>query len=68
MGKSGKRSRSQELSCSTVRFVGIAVARPGSDRDDICTAPEEELSMDGIIYLVGLIVIVMAILSLFGLR
>ena len=29
---------------------------------------EEELSMDGIIYLVGLIVIVMAILSLFGLR
>ena len=32
-----------------------------------CTL-EEELSMDGIIYLVGLIVIVMAILSLFGLR
>jgi hypothetical protein len=29
---------------------------------------EEELSMDGIIYLVGLIVIVMFILSLFGLR
>jgi hypothetical protein len=29
---------------------------------------EEELSMDGIIYLVGLIVIVMAVLSLFGLR
>jgi hypothetical protein len=29
---------------------------------------EEELSVDGIIYLVGLIVIVMAILSLFGLR
>jgi hypothetical protein len=29
---------------------------------------EEELPMDGIIYLVGLIVIVMAVLSLFGLR
>jgi hypothetical protein len=29
---------------------------------------EEEISMDGIIYLVGLIVIVMFILSLFGLR
>jgi len=42
--------------------------RPGPDRDDIRTAPKEELSMDGIIYLVGLIVIVMAILSLFGLR
>jgi hypothetical protein len=29
---------------------------------------KEEISMDGIIYLVGLIVIVMFILSLFGLR
>jgi hypothetical protein len=29
---------------------------------------EEELSMNGIIYLVGLIVVVMFILSLFGLR
>jgi hypothetical protein len=29
---------------------------------------EEELSMDGIIYLVGLIVIIMFILSFFGLR
>jgi hypothetical protein len=29
---------------------------------------EEEFPMDGIIYLIGLIVIVMAILSLFGLR
>jgi hypothetical protein len=29
---------------------------------------DEEFSMDGIIYLVGLIVIIMAILSLFGLR
>jgi hypothetical protein len=29
---------------------------------------EEELSMDGIIYLVGLVVIVMFVLSFFGLR
>jgi hypothetical protein len=29
---------------------------------------KEEISMDGIIYLVGLIVVVMFILSLFGLR
>ena len=29
---------------------------------------EEENAMDGLIYLVGLIVIIMAILSLFGLR
>lgn len=39
--------------------------------DRFTTTPrilKEEISMDGIIYLVGLIVIVMFILSLFGLR
>jgi hypothetical protein len=40
-----------------------------SRRDDISQGTlKEELSMGGIIYLVGLIVIIMAILSLFGLR
>jgi hypothetical protein len=36
-------------------------------RDDVLDL-EEELSMDGIIYLVGLVVIVMFVLSFFGLR
>ena len=31
-------------------------------------APEEDGHMDGLIYLIGLIVVIMAILSFFGLR
>jgi hypothetical protein len=38
------------------------------DRFTTTSRLEKELSMDGIIYLVGLIVIVMFILSAFGLR
>jgi hypothetical protein len=45
-------------------FVGVVSAQLG--RDDVSHL--EEISMDGIIYLVGLIVIVMFILSFFGLR
>ena len=37
--------------------------------DAVCvTQPERRSTMHGIIYLVGLVVIVLAILSLFGLR
>jgi len=46
-------------------FGGVALARLGRDG---ALQLEEELSMDGIIYLVGLIVIIMFILSFFGLR
>jgi hypothetical protein len=48
-------------SCCCCRHVGA------SSHDDVSIL-DEEFSMDGIIYLVGLIVIIMAILSLFGLR
>jgi hypothetical protein len=41
---------------------------PGNPLRSIHCYLEEEFSMDGIIYLVGLIVIIMFILSLFGLR
>ena len=47
------------------RTFGVALARLGRDG---ALQLEEELSMDGIIYLVGLIVIIMFILSFFGLR
>ena len=48
-----------------------ASARNSGDSSSFHFEPcylEEELSMGGIIYLVGLIVIIMFILSLFGLR
>jgi len=70
MGKSGKCSKSEELSRSTTRSrPHLCSRRVGGHLVAMtsCTL-EEEISMDGIIYLVGLIVIVMAILSLFGLR
>jgi len=41
-------------------FVGPPHYRPG--------AFEEDGTMDGLIYLIGLIVVIMAILSFFGLR
>jgi hypothetical protein len=63
-GKSGKRSKFQELSGSTARLSG----RVGAAGRDGVLDLEEELSMDGIIYLVGLVVIVMFVLSFFGLR
>jgi hypothetical protein len=69
-GKSGKCSKSEELSRSTKRSrPHLCWHRVGGHlvATTSCTL-EEEISMDGIIYLVGLIVIVMAVLSLFGLR
>jgi hypothetical protein len=51
-------------------FPGVAYdcRRVGATAHDGVRILEEEFPMDGIIYLVGLIVIVMAVLSLFGLR
>jgi hypothetical protein len=37
-------------------------------RAGLCSTTMEERAMDGIIYLVGLIVVVMAVLSVLGLR
>jgi hypothetical protein len=37
-------------------------------RGGACPSPEPEVAMNGIIYIVGLVVVVVAILSFFGLR
>ncbi|MFP5478103.1 MAG: hypothetical protein ACLGIE_00215 [Alphaproteobacteria bacterium] len=45
-----------------------AAPRRLEDRGGACPSPEPEVAMNGIIYIVGLVVVVVAILSFFGLR
>ena len=54
----GERTRARHVA------LGTFVSAPAY----LGTADMEEETMDGLIYLIGLIVIIMAILSFFGLR
>ena len=63
------RSRPSWPFCIAIRFISAPLEPEGASSVLFgIDAWEEDLPMDGIIYLVGLIVIVLAILSFFGLR
>jgi hypothetical protein len=59
----GRARKSQDLSVSPP-----VLPAPGVPADAQASTPREEATMHGIIYLVGLIVVIMFILSFLGLR
>ena len=69
-----RAASSEATHCETVGGTFSAKKRrrrgePADTSPRLCADPRlEEVAVDGIIYLIGLIVIIMAILSFFGLR
>jgi hypothetical protein len=75
-GRPGRGPRNRAIAASAPDVTGNLgephahdnFGRSGTESQYVRSAASMEVSMNGLIYLVGLVVVVMAILSFFGLR